>query len=161
MHSKGHLKNTKLVQRSLIFIGSLIIIVAFSVFHGISGGAESTKILDQMLATGKLTGKFWRIIEVKPGRITVTKYRKIVTLIYKSTQQVRKGDNISFIAKSNGHTDPNGDLLWNPAKMRIHGKSSFKFYLSFISVLIVLIICLRSIQFDKRTISLTFRNGQY
>ncbi len=138
-------------------MGSMIIIMTSSMIHGISGGVKATEILNEMLATGNLTGKFWRIIEVKPGQIIVTKYQKNVTLIYSLPQRVKKGDNVSFIAKSNNLTGPNSDILWDPIKIWIHGRSSFKFGLSFISLLMVLVMCLRFIQFDKKTISLTFK----
>ncbi len=59
MDFKDHLKITKLVQRSLVFIGSLIIIITFSIFHGISGGKKTTEMNDQMLARpATLQGNF-------------------------------------------------------------------------------------------------------
>jgi hypothetical protein len=160
MHFQTHLKRNKLIQRSLIFLGSMIIIIAISLFHGISGGEKSTEMIDQMLATGNLSGKFWRITEVKPNKITATKYQKKITLIYHLKQPVNKGDHISFIAKSSDIIGPDNELLWDPFKIRIHGKSIFKFYFSFISVLMVLTMCLRLIRLDKKTISLIFRNEQ-
>lgn len=73
--------DTKLAQRSIIFCASVVIVITFCVFHGISGRVKAIHRLDQMLENGNLTGKFWTVIKVQAHqRIAVTKYQRIITL---------------------------------------------------------------------------------
>jgi hypothetical protein len=92
-----------------------------------------------MLATGKLTGKFWRIIDVQHDKIAVTKYKKKVNLVWSQPELVKKGDRISFVASSDNLICLKNDLLLRPTKIKIHGTSVLKFQLSILSIIIVLL----------------------
>jgi hypothetical protein len=153
----NHWNKSKLIHRLLIFLISMIIIITSCMLHGIYAGVKTTEMIDQMLKTGNLTGKFWQIIEVQPDQITVTKYKKKVILICSLPDPIKKGDRVSFNAVSKTHPDSNSDPLWHPVKIKIHGKSTFKFGLSFISVIMVMVMCFRFIRFDNKTAGLLFR----
>lgn len=145
------------MKRSIIFIISTAIIITSCIFNGIHGEYLTISTIDKMLVTGNLTGKFWRIIDVQHDRIVVTKYKKTVKLVWDQPELVKKGDRISFVASSDNLISSKDDLLLNPTKIKIHGTSVSKFELSILSLIIVLIMFLRSIRFNRKTLSLTFR----
>lgn len=136
----------------------MIIVISFSMLHGILGGEKTIQMIDQMLTAGELSGKFWRITRLESDRITVTKYQKEITIAYPLQQTLQVGDHVSFIARANKISAGDHQTLWKPVKIRVHGKSRFKFMLSFISVFVVLMMCLRFIGFDRKVVSLTFRS---
>jgi len=145
------------LKRSILFIIPTVIIIASCIFNGIHGEYLTISTINKMLATGKLTGKFWRIIDVQHDKIAVTKYKKKVNLVWSQPELVKKGDRISFVASSDNLICLKNDLLLRPTKIKIHGTSVLKFQLSILSIIIVLIMFLRSIRFDRKTLSLTFR----
>jgi hypothetical protein len=145
-----------IINRSVIFFISAAIITASCMLHGTFGGVRTDQSFDDMIASGNLTGKFWRVIDIHSDRITVAKYKKKITLLWLQPGPLEKGDRVSFVARNESLTGLNSDTVWHPVKIRIHGKSSFKFGISFISALIVIIMCLRYIRFDRKSYSLLF-----
>jgi hypothetical protein len=112
-----------------------------------------------MVATGEVTGKFWRVCKAKTGQITISKYQRNIRLVSGFHKDAHIGDKISFIArikKGNGRST----FLWCPTKIRIHGTSFFKYWVSLISVLVVSFMGLKYFKFDKRSFSLTFKGDK-
>ena len=148
----------KLAQRSLIFSISLVIIITLCIFHRISGQVKTLDLIEQMLRTGNLTGKFWGVIKIQAEQITITKYQRTITLAYYSSKDVQIGDKISFVAKAeNANSRPIS--MWRPTKIHFHGTSSFKYGISVLSVLIVLYMSLRYFRFDRKSFSIIFKEG--
>jgi len=152
--------DTKLAQRSIIFCASVVIVITFCVFHGISGRMKSIHRLDQMLENGNLTGKFWTVIKVQADqRIAVTKYQRIITLAGPLTRNAQIGDKISFTTKLE-NADYQSAPLWHLTKIRFHGMSFFKYGISVLSVLLVLMMGFKYFKFDRKSFSLTFKERQ-
>lgn len=160
MNEQSHKLRRTEINRSVIFFISAAIIIASCMLHGIFGGVRADKTFDGMITSGNLTGKFWRVIDIQNDRITVAKYKKVITLLRLQPGYVEKGDRVSFVAKPENLTGLNSDPVWRPVKIRIHGKSTFKFGISFFSALIVIIMCLRYIRFDRKSFSLLFSKEQ-
>jgi hypothetical protein len=156
MNEHSHKLRRTEINRLVIFFISAAVITASCMLHGIFGGVRADKTFDDMITSGNLTGKFWRVIDIQNDRITVAKYKKKITLLRLQPGPLEKGDRVSFVARNESLTGLNSDTVWRPVKIRIHGKSSFKFGISFISASIVIIMCLRYIRFDRKSYSLLF-----
>jgi hypothetical protein len=129
------------------------------ILHGLSAKTKAIQLIDQMIANGDLTGKFWRVIEVQGDQITITKYQRTITLAIRLPRVIRIGDKISFVSKL-ASTKGRPERSWLPLRIRLHGTSSFKFILSMFSVLIVITMALRYFRFDKESLSITFEEGK-
>lgn len=146
-------------NRSLIFLISGTVIVVSCLLHGMLAGARTDRTFDRMIASGNLTGKFWRIVEIQHDHITVTKYKRTVILVWHQPGSLKIGDRVSFMAVPDNTTSSNTGLQWHPVSIKIHGRSTLKFGISFISALIAAAMCIRYIRFDRQTVSLTFSRG--
>jgi hypothetical protein len=109
-----------------------------------------------MIANGDLTGKFWRVIDSRNDRLTITKYEYIVTVIAPKPNKIQMGDRISFFAQS---SDKDGvdKKHWYATKIRVHGSSFLKFVFSIFSVLIVLTMTIMHFRLDAKTVSLSLK----
>lgn len=147
------------VKRSIFFGVSVTLIAALCLFHGIAGRAKTISVIDQMLANGELMGKFWRVIKIQTGQITISKYQRNIRLVSAFPKDAHIGDKISFIAKIEKRKGRSA-FLWRPTKIRFHGTSSFRYWVSLISVLVVLVMGLKYLRFDRRSFSLTFKGDK-
>jgi len=144
-----------LVPRLVICCISIVIVAALCYFHGLSGRTMAMQQIDQMIETGNLTGKFWKVINIQDGQVTLTKYHLIITLSYSGKKKIQRNDKISFLAKVRASKD--GVKVWYPVRLRNHGSSTPKFILSFFSVVIVFVMIFRYFGFDKKTLSFVFK----
>jgi len=144
-----------IIVRLLVFGIATIFVIGLCVGHGIKAKDRSVHLVDQMIETGNITGKFWNVIRLKNNQITVTRYQRIITLVYPVKTGVRINDQISFIASLEDSNGKSGSL-WHPTEVRFHGTSGFKYGVSALSILLVLILGFKHIRFDRRTLSLTF-----
>ena len=151
--------NSEFTRRLVMFCIFLPIVMVLCVFHGLSAKSKAIYLIDQMIAKGNLTGKFWRVIQSQNGQITITKYQRTIALVSAFPKDAHIGDRISFIAKiekAKGKSAP----PWHPTKIRFHGTSSFKYGISVLSVSLVLIMGLKYLRFDRKSFSLTFKGWQ-
>lgn len=139
--------------RLLTFSVLIVLIIAICAYHGISGKKRIIRLTDEMMENGHLTGRFWRVVKCKEGEITISKYGYSVNLACKNQIDCRPGDNVSFVAKKGG----GNSILWVPERMKFHGTSSFKFWISGIGVLFVLVMCYRHFGLVRQSLSLTFK----
>jgi hypothetical protein len=113
-------------------------------------------ILDQMLETGHLTGKHWRVTGILDDRINITKYQRTITLACSASKDIQVGDRISFIAKIDNTNKPS-DPIWYPVRIYFHVNSAFKYWISVLSVLIVFIMGFRYVGFDRESFGLILK----
>ena len=140
--------SNEITRRAIIFSFSIAIIISLCAYHGILGRVKTIDLIDQMIVNGNLTGKFWRVIKAQDDQITITKYQRTITLSVHPQKRIRAGDKVSFVAKLGNAQDHLG-ASWYAIILRIHGTSSFKFILSFVSVMIVIVMFLRHFRFHK------------
>ena len=146
----------EILKRSTIFITLMTLAISLCALHGILAKEKTNQTIDQMIHSGHLTGKFWRIVRSDHKGMIIEKYNLIVAINCSPPEDFRIGDRVSFIATLNNGTS-NLENTWQPKIIHFHGNSTFKFYLSFLAVLIVLIICIRHFKFNRSSFSLTIK----
>lgn len=147
----------RFISRFIIFISAVGLVVAICLFHGFFDKERTTRFIDEMIKNRQLIGKFWRIVECRENHFVVSKFNRTIILTHSARENCRAGDNISFIAQKeemeNGTIDS-----WCPIKVHFHGTSSFKFWISAVAVLLVMLKCFKDLGFDRHSFSLTFKD---
>lgn len=146
----------RFLLRLLTFSALIVLSIAICAYHGISGKKRITRLTDEMMENGHLTGRFWRVVKCKEGEITISKYGYSVNLACKNQLDCHPGDNVSFVARKGG----GNSILWIPERMKFHGTSSLKFWISGIAVLISFLMCCRHLSVQRGSVGLTFRKRE-
>ena len=139
----------RILLRILFFIFSLAVCVALCAYHGTSGKKRIINLINEMTLNGTLTDSYWEVKETRDGVITISKYGYSINLVCDKQRGYRPGDMVSFIAqKEQGNND---STLWLPERIHLHGTSFFKFCISSLAIIIVLVMCCCHFGLAKKT----------
>ena len=145
----------KIIPRLAVFSILVVIIGAMCWYYGRSFNEKAVSINADMIQKGRLSGRFWRVLECDNQWITLTKYGFRINLTGVDAQECRPGDYISFIARK-GAAEKNMSL-WHPEIIHFHGTSKFRFLISYIAIIMVFWMCCRHLGVRKNCWSLVFR----
>lgn len=147
----------KFIPRFIITVISVVFIIVICVVHGLTDKNRMEVLINEMIEEGKFIGKFWLIVDYQNGKLIVSKFNHRLTIETYTPIKCKKGDKISFIAQKN-NIDHETVGLWHSVQVHSHGTSEFKFLISALSVIIVLIMSIKYFIFDKHSLSLIFKN---
>ncbi len=147
-----------LVRRLVLFCICVAVVVVLCYIHGFSAKTNTVQQISQMIASGKLTGKAWRVINIQDSQITLTRFHHTIKLASSVQRKIQIDDKISFIAKARNSKD--GIKKWCPVRMKIHGTSALKYILSFFSVAIISIMLFRYFDLDRDSFSVVLKKEE-
>ncbi len=147
--------SNRISLRLLFIVLSLAICFAVCVYHGKSGKKRITHLTNEMIQGGKLTGRFWRVQTCRQNIVTLSKYGYKISLVTINFKNFHPGDRVSFIARK--EKKGSDDVLWFPEKIHVHGTSVYKFWISGLAVVFVLLMCRMYLGYANNSWSLIFK----
>ena len=147
--------SNRILPRFLFFILFLAGTVVFCLYHGFSAKERTILLIDEMIQDGKLIGNYWHAAECRDGVVMLTKYGYSVNIASRDLQGCCPGEGVSFIARKVKKNK--GFFMWILEKVHLHGTSTFKFWISGLGILFVLVMCFRHFGLAKGTWSLTLK----